>query len=155
MQHRGSTNLAVDTLMASSKSVLEAATKWQQELLRFFSKRANGYVELTSQLSQCKTPSDFLNLQTNFVRQMLADYRSETEWIANQFLNAQKPVQQQIDHTFETYEETILKAQQDAAKIIDMAKDQASRILEDAEARTTSRKSAGSSERRGKKATGS
>jgi hypothetical protein len=141
--------------MASSKSVLEAATKWQQELLRFFSKRANGYVELTNQLAQCKSPSDFLNLQTNFVRQMLADYRSETEWIAGQFLNAQKPVRQQIEHTFESYEETILKAQQDAAKIIDMAKNQASRILQDAEARTTARRNTGSSERRGKKAASS
>lgn len=151
MQQKADTQLPIDTLMASSKGVLEAATKWQEEFLRFFGQRMNGYVEFTSQLRKCRSPADLLNLQTSFVRQMLSDYRTEAEWITSQILNAQKPAQQQLEQAFDSYEETILKAQQDAAKIIDLAKDQAARIVENAEDHP-SRRAAESHARRGKKA---
>ena len=36
--------------------------------------------------------------------------------IGGQILQAEKPVQRQIDHAFESYEESILKAQRDAAE---------------------------------------
>jgi hypothetical protein len=134
MQHTDP-RLTIETFMASSKGVLEAATKWQEELLRFVGKRMNGYVELARDLQECRSPTDVLNLQTGFVRQMLSDYRAEAEWITRQFLQAEKPAQRQIDRAFGSYEETILKAQRDAAKIIELAKDQAARILENAEAR--------------------
>jgi Phasin protein len=132
---RSDPRLTIETLMASSKGVLEAATRWQEELLKFVGKRMNGYVELARDLQECRSPTDVLNLQTSFVRQMLSDYRAEAEWITRQFLQAEKPAKRQIDRAFGSYEETILKAQRDAARIIELAKDQAARILENAEAR--------------------
>jgi hypothetical protein len=151
MQRQSNTQLPFETLMAGSRGVLEAATKWQEELMRFFGKRLSSYFEAASQLPQCRNPSDLLMLQTGFVRQMLSDYQAEAEWIGGQILQAEKPVQRQIDHAFESYEESILKAQRDAARIIDLAKDQAARIVDSAEAQS-SRKTAEHSARRNRKA---
>jgi hypothetical protein len=151
MREKGGTNVSSELIATGSRGVFEAALRWQQELMRFMGRRMAGYVELGGQLPQCRSPSDLLEVQTRFIQQMLADYRSEAEWIADQFPIADKPVQKQIDRAFDSYEDTLLKAQRDAAKIIDLAKDQAQRIVESAQAQVP-RKAGEQAGRRNKKA---
>jgi hypothetical protein len=150
MRDKGDANLSIEGLMAGNRDFFETAIKWQQEVLSFFGKRMTSYVELSSRIPQCRNPGDWLALQTHFLQQMLADYRAEAEWAARQFSRSERPVQKQIDQAFNSYEETLLKAQRDAAKIIDMAKDQAQRIVESAQTQPA-RKSSETASRRPKK----
>jgi hypothetical protein len=151
MREKGGTNVSGELLAAGSRGVFELALRWQQELIRFIGRRMAGYVELAGQLPQCRNPSDLIEAQTRFIQQMLADYRSEAEWIAGQFPATGRPVHKQIDRAFDSYEDTLLKAQRDAAKIIDLAKDQAQRIVESAQAQSP-RKAGEQASRRNKKA---
>jgi hypothetical protein len=139
MREKGQANLSIDGLMAGSREAFATAVKWQQELLSFFGRRMASYVELSGQMPQCRNPGDWLAVQTRFLQQLLSDYRAEAEWMTRQFSHPERPVQKQIDHAFNSYEETLLKAQRDAAKIIDMAKDQAHRIVENAQAQPVRR----------------
>lgn len=132
MREKSDSNL-IDGLMAGSRESFAMAIKWQQEVMRFFGRRMASYVELSGQMPQCRNPGDWLALQTRFLQQMLADYRAEAEWATTQFSRLERPVQKEIDQAFNSYEETLLKAQRDAARIIDMAKDQAQRIVENAQ----------------------
>jgi hypothetical protein len=133
MRDKSDANLSIDGLMAGSREAFAMAIKWQQEVLSFFGRRIASYVELSGQMPQCRNPADWLALQTGFLQQLLADYRAEAEWVTNQFSRLERPVQKEINQAFNSYEETLLKAQRDAAKIIDMAKDQAQRIVENAQ----------------------
>jgi vacuolar-type H+-ATPase subunit H len=150
MRDKGDVNLSIDGLMAGSRDIFETAIRWQQEFLSFFGKRMTSYVELSGQIPQCRNPGDWLALQTRFLQQMLTDYRAEAEWVTRQFSRSEKPIQKQIDQAFNSYEETLLKAQKDAAKIIDMAKDQAERIVESAQSHPV-RKAGETGSRRTKK----
>jgi F0F1-type ATP synthase membrane subunit b/b' len=69
--------------------------------------------------------------------------------VTSQFSHWERPVQKEIDQVFNSYEETLLKAQRDAARIIGMAKDQAQRIVENAQA--PARKAGETTPRRNKK----
>jgi vacuolar-type H+-ATPase subunit H len=133
MREKGDANLSIDGLMAGSRDTFAAAIKWQQELLSFFGRRMASYVELGGQMPRCRNPGDWLALQTRFLQQLLADYRAEAEWVTSQFSRWERPMQKEIGQAFNSYEETLLKAQRDAAKIIDMAKDQAQRIVDNAQ----------------------
>jgi vacuolar-type H+-ATPase subunit H len=150
MREKSQANLSIDGLMAGNREAFATAIKWQQEFLSFFGRRMASYVELSGQLPQCRNPGDWLGLQTRFLQQLLSDYRAEAEWVTRQFSQAERPVQKQIDQAFNSYEETLLKAQRDAAKIIDMAKDQAQRIVENAQVQPV-RKTAETASKRARK----
>ncbi|MDP9139003.1 MAG: hypothetical protein M3N38_12660 [Pseudomonadota bacterium] len=120
---------------AGSAAMFEFATRWQEAMVRFCGLRMNRYVELSSRLWECRSPHDLLRLQTDFVQKMLADYKSESDVVCGQLVDAQKSAIEHGAHHAPSYEAAILDAQKDAAKIIDLAKDQASRIVADAMAR--------------------
>jgi vacuolar-type H+-ATPase subunit H len=148
MRDKGDVKLSIDGLVAG-REAFATAIKWQQEFLSFFGRRMASYVELGGHIPQCRNPGDWLVLQTRFLQQLLADYRAEAEWVTSQFSHWERPVQKEIDQVFNSYEETLLKAQRDAARIIGMAKDQAQRIVENAQA--PARKAGETTPRRNKK----
>ena len=128
------------TVAGNGRAMLDAATEWQGEMLRFCGRRMNSYFELSSRLWECKSPSDVFRLQTGFVQNMLADYRSETDVVCRRLLQVQEQAaSESTGHHGTSYEAAILNAQKDVAKIIDLAKDQAARIVEDAVARVSAK----------------
>lgn len=126
------------TAARSNGAMLDMAAKWNEELLRFYGLRMKRYLELSGQLWECKSANDIFKLQTSFLKTMVADYRSETDLMCGQLLNAQKQtVRSNGGKSVQSYEAAILRAQQDAAKILDLAKDQAARIVEEASERAS------------------
>ncbi len=129
-------------------ALLDIAAKWNEEVLRFYGLRMKRYLELSSRLWECKSPNDVMKLQTGFLQTMFADYRSETDLVCSQFLHTQKPaIDAQRSESLPSYEAAILRAQQDAGKIIGLAKDHAARIVEEAAARTSTKAAARPSRR--------
>jgi hypothetical protein len=124
---------------AAAMSILDTAVRWHEEMLRFCGLRMTRYFELSSRLWECKSPSDLLRLQAGFLQRMLADYREESDLVCRQLLKAQNDVARDASSSsaLSSYEAAILHAQRDAAKIIDLAKDQAARIVEEAATRTS------------------
>jgi hypothetical protein len=127
-----------------SVNFLDLAAKWQKELLSFAVLRASRYIEHTSQFLRCKTPSDIVKVQTSFVHKALSDYGS----ISGLFSLGlpENLVPREMMATIQSYEESILQAQRDAAKIIELAKEQAAHIVEEAAGR--SERASGPSRRR-------
>ena len=114
-----------------SMAMLDFATKWHEEMLRFCGLRMNRYFELSSRFWECKNPGDVYKLQAGFLQKMLADYKAETDLVCGQLLSAGKLATSERSglNGPSSYEAAVLNAQRDAAKIIDLAKDQAARIL--------------------------
>jgi hypothetical protein len=143
---------AIRQPVAPTAAMVDIATRWHEEMLRFCGLRMSRYFELSSRLWECRNPNDLLRLQTGFLEKMVADYSEETDLVCRQLLNAQK---QAVSETAGTpapsYEAAILQAQRDAAKIIDLARDQAARIVEEATARASATATAEGPARRDKR----
>lgn len=151
MEQQAETNLSMDAVLAGSRETLETAAKWQREILRFMTKRISGYLEFAMELRQCRSATDLLNIQGDFLQRMFSDYREGAEWLSDQFRGAQMPANKAGAYMLHSYEETVLKAQEDAAKIIELAKEQAAQIVEKAEERSQRNKEE-TPNRRGKRA---
>jgi hypothetical protein len=125
------------------RAVLSTAARWQEELWRFSLLRINRYCDLSSRLRQCRSPAEALSLQSDFFRQMIADYGMEGQALTRELLDQTADLAQgNGSSAVPSYESTLLEAQQDAARIIEMAKDQAARIIAEAHERVTERKPA-------------
>ncbi|MGI9570230.1 MAG: phasin family protein [Desulfobulbia bacterium] len=114
-------------------------SKWQQEVISFYARRLEFYSKVPEQLAKCQNPQDVYELQAQFFTKLFSDYRSEAAVISELLFDMSLPVVEKIQASPEAgYEETILKAQEDAEKILSLAKDQAEMIVEAAEARAAS-----------------
>ena len=110
--------------------------KWQQEIVSFYTRRLESYSKVHEQLAECQNPQDVFKLQSQFFTKLLSDYRSEAVVISELLFDMSRPVVEKTQDSPEAgYEETILNAQGDAEKILNLAKDQAEMIVEAAEAR--------------------
>jgi hypothetical protein len=132
---------------------LDVASKWQREVMQFALLRVSRYVEHTSQFLRCKTPTDIAKVQTSFVHKTLSDYGSVSGLFSLQ-LKPESLLPDVIGVTAQSYEGSILQAQRHAAKIIELAKEQAAHIVEEAAARSEkpsalSRRRSGSNRARG------
>lgn len=126
--------LAVET----GRAVLSIAARWQEELLRFSLLRMDRYCDLSSKLRQCRQPGDVFAVQSAFVQQMLADYGVEGQALTRELFEQVPDIAQGVaDPAAPSYETIILEAQHDAARIIDMAKEQAARIIAEAQSRSS------------------
>ena len=113
--------------------------KWQQEIVSFYTRRLESYSKVHEQLAECEKPQDVFELQSQFFTKLLSDYKSEAAVISELLFDMSRPVVEKTQDSPEAgYEETILKAQEDAEKILNLAKDQAEMIVEAAEARADS-----------------
>jgi hypothetical protein len=86
--------------------------------------------------------------QAGFLQQMISDYRSEADLF---FLKVPNAAALDTSPLADSYESTILKAQEDAAQIIDLAKQQARRILGEAAHQSSSAISATARRKRANK----
>jgi hypothetical protein len=120
----------------AGRAVLSIAARWQEELMRFSLLRMNRYCDLTSKLRQCRQPLDVFALQSAFVQQMLADYGTQSQALAQELFEGMPAgAEGNAGPATPSYETIILEAQHDAARIIDMAKEQAARIIAEAQSR--------------------
>ena len=112
---------------------------WQQEIVGFYSRRFNEYSKLPERLSECREPKDLFEFQTEFYNKLFADYRKEASVVSEIMFDIARPVAEKSGNKeAKSYEETILKAQEDAEQIIGLAKQQAEKILEGAQVQAES-----------------
>jgi hypothetical protein len=113
--------------------------KWQQEIVSFYNRRLKSYSKFHEQLAECGNPQDVFELQSQFFNTLFSDYRNEAAVISELLFDMSRPVVEKTQEATETgYEETILKAQRDAEKILSLAKSQAEVLIETAEAKADS-----------------
>lgn len=136
----------------TGSAAISMAARWQEELMRFSLLRMNRYCDLSQRLRQCRSPGDVLAIQSAFFQQMLADYGTQSQALARDLFREalQSPQSPQGEPALpaQSYETVILEAQRDAARIIDMAKEQAERIVGEAQSRASRRNGSGRNSRR-------
>ena len=136
----------------TGSAAVSMAARWQEELMRFSLLRMNRYCDLSQRLRQCRSPGDVLAIQSAFFQQMLADYGTQSQALARdlfqQALQSPQSPQGEPALPAQSYETVILEAQRDAARIIDMAKEQAERIVGEAQSRASRRNGSGRNSRR-------
>ena len=108
---------------------------WNQELTKFYSQRLQQYWSLPMQAIQCQSPQDWRGLQDQFLEKLANDYRQETSKLVDLTTGLDAI---SSDETSGGYEASILKAQKDAAAIIEQAKAQAEHIVKAAAKRADS-----------------
>jgi len=103
---------------------------WNMELSRFYLRRYQQYCALPTSFLSCLSLEDLRTRQAEFLKQLMDEYRIGSRRLSN-IANADE-----ADGNLNAdYAATLLKAQEDAAAIIDQAKVQAKRILDSAEKR--------------------
>ena len=142
MQQRAEKQLSLpmNPLLAAEtgRAALSIAARWQEELMRFSLLRMNRYCDFSQRLRQCRSLGDVLAIQSDFVQQMMADYGAESQVLAKDLVQPMaESARAQAGVPAPSYEKSILKAQHDAARIIEMAKEQAERIVAEARARAS------------------
>jgi hypothetical protein len=60
--------------MSQSMSPLKGVARSQLELMGFFSRRTQAYMEIPSRMQQCRTPQDLLNEQARFWQTAFEQY---------------------------------------------------------------------------------
>ena len=131
---------------ATGSAAVSIAARWQEELMRFSLLRMNRYCDFSQRMRQCRSPGDLLAIQSAFFQQMLADYGTQSQALARDLFqqqpqSPQSPQGPQAEPAppAQSYETVLLEAQRDAARIIDMAKEQAERIVAEAHSRASRR----------------
>ena len=101
-------------------------SEWNEEIVQFYVNRYQQYWSLPMQLQSCSSLDDLRALQQDFQATLFEEYRDEAARLSRVVNAACKSLapEQQSD-----YETALLKAQQDAAAIIEQAKVQAEQIL--------------------------
>lgn len=100
-------------------------TKWNAEIVRFYSHRYQRYWTLPLQFFSCRSMKDVETLQLDFRRELIEDYQAEAARLSR--IADEAP--DQTLNLDEAYAAGLLKAQEDAAAIIEQAKVQAEQIL--------------------------
>jgi len=106
-------------------SVAAFLMKWKAEITRFYSQRYRHYWQLPLELLSCRSTDDLHELQEKFRKELLEDYRAEVSRLSS----IATEVSDEAGGFDNGYATGLLKAQEDAAVIIDQAKKQAERIL--------------------------
>ncbi len=101
---------------------------WNMELSRFYLHRYQQYCALPTSFLSCRSLEDLRTRQAEFLKQLMDEYR-----IGSQRLSKIANADEVVLNLDTDYAAKLLKAQEDAAAIIDQAKVQAKRILESAE----------------------
>ena len=125
---------------ASAASWLQLLARWNMEIMFLYGKRMQEYFVLPLRVMQCTSPDDLAKAQDQFSQTLLTDYRVAAKKLALA-IGADADIGKAGGH--EEYAARLLKAQEDARDIIDQAKAQAKRIVEDAEKRSAEPQKAG------------
>ncbi len=100
--------------------------EWNAEITQFYLKRCQEYWSLPGRLQSCELMDDLRAVQQDFQHALVEDYRDEAARLARVVRATSKRLNPEPETDYET---ALLKAQRDAAAIIEQAKDQAERIL--------------------------
>ncbi len=98
---------------------------WNMELAQFYFRRYQQYWTSPVRFLACQSVEELRAAQAEFLQQLMADYRENAVRLS-QIANGSNST----THLDTAYEARLLKAQQDAAAIIEQAQAQARRILE-------------------------
>jgi len=121
-------NESVSDVTTESRAWYGMLGQWNMEIAALYGKRLQEWSAMPLRLAQCQSMDDLLEQQEEFSKQLMADYRAAAAKLSGAFGDtAGEP---------EQYAATLLKAQQDAASILDQAKAQARQIVEAAESRS-------------------
>lgn len=115
-------------LMTNPVSLL---ARWNVEILSLYGKRMQEYCMMPLNLSLCTSADDFKDFQDKFCATLQADYGATAEKLTQAVADSDNDTD-----SGESYASVLLAAQEDARAIIEQARAQASRIIEDAELRT-------------------
>jgi vacuolar-type H+-ATPase subunit H len=99
--------------------------RWNTELIGFYTRRYQQYWQLPLEVLSCRSVDDLHELQEKFRKEILEDYRAEVSRLSS----IATEVSDEAEGFDNGYASGLLKAQEDAAVIIDQAKKQAERIL--------------------------
>lgn len=112
--------------------------EWNEEILSFYFGRMQKYWALPMQLQSCGSIEDLRRLQSDFIERMIKDYSDEAAQLAKIAGSIQAEDQGEDGEEGEaSYEDGLLRAQHDAAQIIEQAKAQADHILAEAQKRAS------------------
>jgi hypothetical protein len=103
--------------------------EWNTELASHYLVRLQSYAMLPFKLSACRSSDDVAELQTDFCRRLISDYRSKAARLCEVAGSHDEPA---VADGEREYSARILKAQEDAREIIRQAREQAKRITADA-----------------------
>ena len=109
-------------------------SKLQNEASRFYFQRLNEYAKLPEQLLKCKRTKDFYSLQTEFILKLIKNYREEAFVVSEMLLEMSYPsTVNNSDQKTHISEGARIKADYDADKIIELAKQHTEEIFEEAD----------------------
>ena len=120
------------TLTPEMTECMEFLGAWNQSLLGFYIGRLQQYWKLPFEVHPFSTSEEYIQLHERFLKKMITDYAEHAEEL---MAIAGREQQVSRDPIEPGYEHHLLKAQEDAAKIIEQAKAQAERIIASAEDR--------------------
>jgi hypothetical protein len=72
----------LDMMAKGFEPALKGVGRWNLELVGFMARRAQAWLEVPSQLRQCKTPVEIFNLQGKFWQAAAADYADGSKRLA-------------------------------------------------------------------------
>lgn len=125
---------------ASATSWPQLLARWNMEIMFLYGKRMQEYFGLPLRVMQCTSPEDLAKAQDQFAQTLLTDYRAAADKLA-------RAIGANEANGHQEYAARLLKAQEDARDILDQAKVQAQRIIEDAEKRSAELQKAGAQTR--------
>jgi len=111
---------------------MDMLSNWNLSLYGFYFERLQEWWRIPFEVPALRSADDYVELHERFLDKMVGDYAEQAENLSDivrsEFQLSHDPVESD-------YETGLLKAQQDAAQIIDQAKAQAEHIIAEAEAR--------------------
>lgn len=123
---------SVPALTPEATECIEFLGNWNQSLFGFYLGRLQEIWKVPFELHAFSSPEQYIQLHERFLKKMVADYAGQAEKLME---IAHKELQVSQDPAQSEYAAHLLKAQEDAAKIIDQAKAQAEHIVAAAEDR--------------------
>ena len=121
----------INEALKANDAIVDVLFDWHREVINFYGHRFEQYAELPARISNCQSPRTLHELQSQFFDTMFSDYRDKATEL---FGLTQQLTGQTLQQDDRHYEKTILKAQDDAKKLLRQAKENAERIIQDAEA---------------------
>lgn len=111
---------------------MDMLSNWNLSLYGFYFERLQQWWQIPFEVPALRSADDYVELHERFLDKMVGDYAEQaenlSEIVRSEFQLSRDPVESD-------YEARLLKAQKDAAQIIDQAKAQAEHIMAEAEAR--------------------
>ncbi len=114
--------LPLNSSKAAVENCFSVLSQWNTELAALYGKRLQELFAIPFNLMLCSSADDLDDLQEDYSRALQRDYRETWDRLGLVFCAG--------DTTrTETYAASILKAQEDAAKILELAREQAELIV--------------------------